>query len=77
MSFGLEFGIPFIIFILASSIRGNWRFGIDESSSFYEEIGNVLYVHNLFYFILFYFFIRGNVHIILYFAENVHIIHTL
>ena len=72
MSFGLEFGIPFIIFILASSIRGKWRFGIDESSSIYEEIGNVLYVHNLFYF-----FIRGNVHIILYFAENVHIIHTL
>ena len=26
MSFGLEFGIPFIIFILALSIRGNWRF---------------------------------------------------
>ena len=55
VSFGLEFGTPFIIFILASSIRGNWRFGIDESSSFYEEIGNVLYVHNLFYFILFFY----------------------
>ena len=26
MSFGLELRIPFIIFILASSIRGNYRF---------------------------------------------------